>query len=114
MSEWQPTFEGMDLGTLAESPSGKSGIAESALATLQALDAQGLLRPQDALTCQLVLELSQALGRGLGYGKVTVAVSQLTRQLLDALDKLPKPAGADDSLGQAWLDFQKAIAGAEQ
>lgn len=108
MADWQPSFEGLDLGDLASTPTGRSSIADSALATLRALDEQNLLRPQDALTCQLVLELSQALGRGLSYGKVTVAVSQLTRQLLDALDKLPKPAETD-GLGAAWEEFQAAI-----
>lgn len=106
MSTWQPSIEGLDLPDVGATPGGPSGIAAAAVATVRALDEAELLRPQDALTVQLVLELASAIGRGLSYGKVSVATAQLTRQLIDAVEKLPQGAAAGDPLAEA---FQKVV-----
>ncbi len=56
-----------------------------------------------------MVELAGAIGRGLSWGKVSVATAQLTKQLLDAMEKLPQPATADDALGAAWREFQELV-----
>jgi len=106
---WQPSIEGLSLDELGGGPGRHSGVARAALATVKALDEAELLRPQDALTVQLVVELADAIGRGLSFGKVSVATSQLVRQLLDAMDTLPKPLSGDDALAKAWSQFERAI-----
>ena len=106
---WQPSIEGLTLDQLGGAPGRHSGIAGAALATVKALDEAQLLRPQDALTVQLVVELADAIGRGLSFGKVTVATSQLVRQLIDAMDKLPQPLSGDDALTQAWQQFEAMV-----
>lgn len=95
---WTPTLPGVAMPEL-----GRSHIEASATATLAALDAAGLLRPEHALVCQVVLELARTVGRGLQAGKVTVATATLSKHLLEAIDKLPAlaatPAGGDPLAG---------------
>lgn len=109
MASWQPSIDGLALSDLGATPSSPSGIAQAAVATVKALDEAELLRPQDALTVQLVMELADAIGRGLSFGKVSVATSQLVRQLIDAMDKLPQAAATSDPLDAAWQRVVDAV-----
>lgn len=103
---WQPAFDGLTL------PTGDPGVLErAALATIRALDDAGALKAQHALTVQLVLGLSRSLGRDMAGGKITVAMSQATRQLLDAIASLPAPAAAPDD---AWAALERRLAEAGQ
>src|SRR5690606_21728989 len=106
MTEWHPQLPGIKLPEY-----GQGHIGASARATLARLEAQGLLQPEHALTAQLVLGLSTAIDRGLGYGRVTVATTTLVKELRELIGTLPAPAevpgGGDgwDEL-QAWLAAQ--------
>lgn len=105
LTGWQPSFDGM---ALAELDAGSSGIERAALETMRALDGAGLLTQRHALSCQLILELARAVGRGLAYGKVTVATATLARQLLEAIDTLPVPP-ADDDAANAFADLAATL-----
>lgn len=101
--------DALDLPGL-ELPTGSQGhITTAAKATLAALQRDQLLEPRHALTCQVVLALSQAVDRGLAAHRVTVATSTLTKQLLEAIATLPEPAetGSDQ-----WMAFQERLAAA--
>ena len=107
---WQPSIEGLSLTDLSGRPGKASDVATAARATVAALDAQGLLRDQHALNAQLVLALADAVGNGLSFGgKVSVATAQLTKQLLDAMDKLPQAADTSNPLGDAFEKFAQLI-----
>ena len=108
MTSWQPSLPGLTLGSSGTTP---SELETAARATIQALDEGGLLEPRHALTVQLILGLSRSLGRDMAMGKITVAMSQATRQLLDAIATLPVPTGApaDD----AWDALASALANAD-
>jgi hypothetical protein len=103
---WQPAFDGLTLrGT------GDPGVLEhAALATIEALDLEGMLTQRHALTVQLILELSRSLGQDMARGRITVAMSQATRQLLDAIATLPVPAAAPSD---AWTQLEDALHKAE-
>lgn len=100
---WQPTLTGLTLPQAAS-----SNLSTAAQAQLAALDRAGLLGDQHALTVQLILDLCTALDRGLGSGKLSVATSQAVRQLLDALDALPKIESTGES--DVLAEFQKMLA----
>lgn len=105
---WQPSFEGMDLERLAGGAG--SAIETSAIRTIRALDELQLLDARHALTCQLIVELARAVGRGLTYGKVSVATATLAKQLLDAIDSLPKPPERDDSDSARFDELVRQLA----
>jgi hypothetical protein len=95
---WQPTLPGLTLpGT---DTVGGSPLSNAARATIEALDAAGLLEPRHTLGVQLVLTLAGSIDANLRRdGKVTVAISQAARQLQDALAALPEPViGEEDPL----------------
>jgi hypothetical protein len=107
--EWQPSFEGLDLDPPSIGLGGSSSaIEKSAVTTIKALDSAGLLTDRHAVTCQLIIELSRAVGRGLAYGKVSVATATLAKQLLDAIDSLPVP-GAGDSDAAAFAELARQL-----
>jgi hypothetical protein len=91
---WQPTLPGLTLG--ATDVAGGSPLTVAAQATIEALEAAGLLEPRHTLAVQLVLTLASSIDSNLRHGgKVTVAVAQAARQLQDALAALPVPAVGD-------------------
>lgn len=85
----QEAFPGFDPFT----PSA-SAMTDAARVTLEELAASGHLTKAHALTCRLIMDLAQALDRGLSQGRVTVATSNLVKQLLDAIASLPGEAAA--------------------
>lgn len=108
MTEWQPTFDGLTLpGDQAQA----GGLEAAAIATLAALDEQGLLEPRHALLCQMVVRLAGALDRDMAAGKITVAASNAQRLLLDAFESLPTTSVADD---EAWGQFVEQLQALDQ
>jgi hypothetical protein len=103
---WQPTLPGLTP------PTGSTGsLAKAAVATIAALEADGLIEARHALTVQLILGISASLDADLSRGKITVAMSQATKQLLDAIDSLPTPdAGPSDE----WDEMVRAFADADR
>lgn len=92
MNMYQPSLDGIE--PTPAPGSGKVGdLGAAALKTVEALEAEGLLRPRHALLVQMIRTLAQSIDKNLERdGKVTVAISQATKQLLDALAALPEPA----------------------
>ena len=105
MDTWQPTLPGLTP------PTPETGaLTDAAIATVAALESDGLLEPRHALTVQLVLGLAQNIDRAMSAGKVTVALAQSTKQLLDALAALPAP---DTTPDDAWDEMARAFAEAD-
>lgn len=106
MDSWQPTLPGLTP------PSSNTGsLSKAAVASIAALEQDGLIEARHALTVQLILGLAQSLDGDLARGKITVAMSQATKQLLDAIDSLPTPdAGPSDE----WDEMARAFAEADR
>lgn len=92
---------------LPKSPVGH--IHASAVATLQALGADGLLEDRHALTCQVVLGLAGAVDRGLAAARVSVATATLSKQLLEAIETLPVPEAAPSPEFDAFTAKLRAV-----
>lgn len=107
MDENAPTLPGVDVDATTK---GDAGLRAAALATLTTLEDSGLLTRSDALVSQLVLVLAEQAGRGLLASKVTIATTNMLRQLVELVDKLPK---ADDEVSDAAAQFLAALAAAE-
>lgn len=106
MTSWQPTLPGLTP------PAGNAGsLAKAAVASIEALEADGLIEARHALTVQLILGLSSSLDADLARGKITVAMSQATRQLLDAIESLPTPDAGPSS---EWDEMARAFAEADR
>lgn len=102
---WQPELEGLTP------PRASAGaLSKAARATVQALEDDQLLEPRHTLTVQLVLNLADALDRDMSRGKISVAMSQATRQLLDAIEALPSP---DAAQSDEWDELARAFAEAD-
>lgn len=100
---WQPTLPGLSLPS-----SGVTDLERAALASMEALDADGVLEPRHALTVQLVLELSRVIGAGVRTGK-TAAVAMAAKQLLEAIESLPTPA-PDPGDKDPWAELERRLA----
>lgn len=100
MTQNPPTLPGMTPPEPSDGP-----LTLAARATLDALEAQELLEDRHAITKALVLQLSQAVDRGLAMPKVSVATATLSKHLLEAVDALPQPVVSDD----AWADFTAKV-----
>lgn len=103
---YQPTFPDLDDAPAIGSP---SELEEAARASIRALDAAGLLKPRHALTVHLILSLARSLGAEMQRGKITVAMSQATKQLLDAWATLPEPIDTSTE----WDTFVEALMNAK-
>lgn len=90
---WQPSFEGLTLKTTP----GDGALTSAALATLQQLDELGALKQYHALQMQLILSLARAVDAGLAYGRISVATSNMAKQLGEALKDLPMPETINDA-----------------
>lgn len=102
---WQPSL----LGVTAPASSEPGPLLKAAQATIAALEQDGLLEGRHALRVQAVLQLAETLSRE-GRGKLTVAVGQGWRTLLDMMESLPEPTAA---ASDAWDDLARAFAEAE-
>lgn len=101
---WQPELIGVTP------PKGEPGpLLKAAQATISALEQDGLLTGRHAIQVQAILDLAETLSRE-GRGKLTVAVGQGWRTLLDMIEQLPQPEVASTD---AWDDMLRAFAAAE-
>lgn len=80
-----------------------SGLRDAAAATIDALNAAGLLDAKHALTAQLLLAVSERAGIGLQAGKTTIATTNLIRLLADLIDRLPTGNDAVANSAAAFL-----------
>lgn len=103
MDTWQPTFDGLTLVSHGMTP-----MEEAARASLADLDKAKLLHGRHALTCQLILELARVIGAGVVSGK-TAAVALAAKQLLEAIDSLPK---VDESVDDGFDELMRKLADA--
>lgn len=75
-----------------DAPSDHVGSNEAAMTALSAdLEAAGMLEGKYKVMMTTLQQTARAVDRELSRGKVSVAVSNLTRMLLDGLDALPEP-----------------------
>lgn len=102
---WQPTLPGLTLPGSGQSVP----LEDAALATIAALDRAGALQDTDALTIQLVLELSRAVGAGVRNGRASAA-AMAAKELRELIGMLPKVTGGDE--GGAWGELVAGLADA--
>ena len=101
---WQPALPG-----LTPPRSDPSALVAAAVATIRALEDQGLLEPRHALQVQAILSLAEQIGADRS-GKFTVAVGQGWRTLLDAIEQLPQPTA---ERSDEWDAMARAFAEAD-
>lgn len=75
-----------------------SPLEQAARRTLAALQGDGLLTERHALTCQLILDLAQAIDAGRRSGRAS-AVAMAAAQLREAFLSLPEPEEGPESDG---------------
>lgn len=79
---------------------GSTRLETAALATVRALQAEGVLRDRDSLTVALILDLAAGLAREpKGYARAQVAA-----QILAAIDRLPEPETTPDDEWDRLVD----------
>lgn len=77
---------------LFELTTGEGGAIHGAVkALIDELEAEGLLDYRTRLLTVVMESTAKALDHGLTAPKVSVATTQLARQLLDGIEMLPKP-----------------------
>lgn len=77
---------------LFELTTGEGGAIHTAVkALIDELEAEGLLDYRTRLLTVVMESAAKALDHGLTAPKVSVATTQLARQLLDGIEMLPKP-----------------------
>lgn len=80
------------LFTMPDPFNGEAGAIESSiLAHVNELDAAGMLYGKTKATCITLLYSARAVDRELCAGKLTVAATNMVKQILESLDKLPEP-----------------------
>nr|DAV47082.1 MAG TPA: hypothetical protein [Caudoviricetes sp.] len=82
-----------DLEVRDESP-----IHDAVKDLIEDLEGEGLLDYRTKLLTVVMLSTAKALDRGLCAAKVSVATTQLARQLLDGIEMLPKPPAKTGSV----------------
>lgn len=98
----QPTLAGLELEP--EFGSAPSALRGAVVATLAALERDGLLEPRHAALGQLALEMADAVAAGRRGGRASAA-AMAAAQLLACLDALPAPMAADvESKFNAFVD----------
>jgi hypothetical protein len=90
-TESQPPLPGLDLDELLPN---RGSLRNGVLLTLEALKAESLLTPIYTAQAQLALVLADVVEKAAGKGQAAAA-GLAARQLIDALDALPKPLDAD-------------------
>lgn len=89
---------------------GESALVTAARRTIKAVDDSGLLTDRDALTCALILDLSEAVHAGKRSGRASAA-AMAAAQLLAAIDRLPQPAeggGDEDEYSRLARELREA------
>lgn len=77
---------------------GGSEIEDAATEAFEALEASGLLGPIEKVKRATILKAARTLDAGLSSGKVSVATSNVLKQVLEALDSLPLTATGDEGM----------------
>lgn len=101
---WQPELPG-----LTPPKNDNAALVKAAVATVAALEADGLLEPRHALAVQSILTLAEQIGQQ-STGKFTVAIGNGWRTLLDAIAALPVP---ESSVSGDWDELAKRFAEAD-
>jgi len=73
---------------------GMSKLEQRCAQHLEMLQALGLLKDQDQVMAQLVMDLAHAVALSAAAGKAA-GTALAVKPLMEALDKLPKPETAD-------------------
>lgn len=90
-----------------EEPAGRSTpLEDAARKSIQALQAQGLLGPEHAITLQLVLDLARAVGQSAGSHASAAAMA--AAQLREAWATLPQPV-EDGGDGDQWDQLAREL-----
>lgn len=84
-----------DIGTPPDNEPG--AIETSILDTVKELEEADLLHGKIQATCVTLIHSARAVDRQLANGKLTVAATQMTKQILESLEKLPEPKRATGS-----------------
>lgn len=87
----QPPLDGLELDALIAN---RGSLRKAVTLTLEALKSEGLLSPIYTAQAQLALVLADVVEDASARGKAAAA-GLASRQMLDALDALPKPVDAD-------------------
>lgn len=102
--------EQLELPGLEEPPAAAGALELAVRKTIRALDDLNLLEPRHALTCQLMIELAQAVAAGRAARRAS-AVALAAAQLREAFLSLPEPeteGGTDDAWTQLADDLRAA------
>lgn len=91
------------LFEIEPSVNGEKGAIElSILETVKELEDADMLHGKVQATCVTLIHSARAVDQQLARGKLTVAATQMTKQILESLEKLPEPhratGGAFDTL----------------
>lgn len=94
------TLPGLEL--VPEGQAAASPMRTAVVATIEALERDGLLEPRHVALCQLALELADAVTAGRRSGRASAA-AMAAGQLRDTLLALPEPVAGDAA--QRFADF---------
>lgn len=105
----QPLFEIVPAGNESHAV---GAIEAAVIDTLASLQEAGMLVGKYRAIGETLKHSARAVDRGLQAQKLTVATTQMTKQLFETLDKLPEPklerGGAFDSLAEVIESLTKA------
>ena len=105
--ETPATLPGLEL--VPEDQASVSPMRAAVIATIEALEADGLLEKRHAAICQLALELADAVTAGRRGGRASAA-AMAAGQLRETLLALPAPVAGD--VAQRFAEFvDKLVAG---
>lgn len=96
-----------DIGTPPDNEPG--AIEQSILATVKELEEADLLHGKIQATCVTLIHSARAVDRQLANGKLTVAATQMTKQILEILEKLPEPKRATGGAFDTLEEMIKAL-----
>jgi hypothetical protein len=99
----QPTLAGLELESREEL--GEPGSMRVAVvATIQAMQDEGLIQPRHVALCQLALELADSVTAGRRSGRASAA-AMASRELRETLLALPTPEAAEAAEAfSAWVE----------
>jgi hypothetical protein len=101
--ETQLELPGLELVSAGAPP---AALRQAVIATLAALEKDGLLEPRHAALAQLALELADSVTAGRRSGRASAA-AMAGAQLLATLQALPAPLAAD--LAQRFDRFVESL-----
>ena len=75
---------------------GDTAIQDSVVSTFDELEAKGVLGPIDRAKRTVLIKAAASLDTSLATGKISVAASNVIKQVMEGLDSLPKPTEGTD------------------